>query len=788
MLVSRISKQLVRVLSLMTGLAMFAISAQGQEQSREDAEQEAVLEEVVVTARFREENLNDIGSSIAAYSSNDIRERGMEAFSDIALMTPGLNLQDRGPNRNEISVRGVGRLLFPQDLLPISNGIGTYVDDVPVNIQVGTQIDVRLFDMNRVEVLRGPQGTLFGEGAEGGAIRYFTQDPDLTQTQFIAEADVSQVHSGSTDFGVRAVMNLPLADGKAGLRLVANRMAMGGFIDNPSDGTKNTNGHEILNFRAVFLAEPNDEFSARIVASYDKLDQDSFWFVTGDPEDLEYDIPSDENKIEDKNALFSANLSYDFGTVSLQSITSYFERERDRFHSDHAFAGLNSVGASAIVSFATGTPTFVLAPTYASDVTEWDQFSQEFRVVSQFDGSVNFVAGAFYRDFDLEISSANCSDAYLAFGFPGRCSDEIISTLAPTLDPYVPTTNNGEQLSFFVEGTWDINDQWRAIGGVRYHDEDIKLGVGGAGFNLLQGITNNPALEDEVSVDDVLPKLAIEFRPNDDLLLYGSYTTGVRNGNTNFPTTLAQIEEVFGPGSSEPFRTYDSQKTHAYELGFKAAFLEGLMQLNGAVFYNDIEDMQTATFPGGLFAIIDNVGDGHSQGLELELSWQATDNLSLFAAGNILEAKNDDAFVFRDIPGFQVITPAGTDVPYSPDYGFSLGGQHVSPVGGNGWEMVVTGNYQYVGEYTITFEDNSDTLGKYGLLNLALGMQKDQWLFEFRVDNVLNEIEIVSIQELDSDLDPIFASLGIPVPDGFSWNENSINRPRMFRLLARYQF
>ena len=741
-----------------------------------------LVEEIVVTARFREESAQDVGASISAYGEQAIRDLGVENMSDLAFVTPGLNLQDRGPNRNEISVRGVGRLVFPQDLLPVSNAIGTYFDDVPLNINIGTQIDMRFFDLERVEVLRGPQGTLFGEGAEGGAVRYVSKDPSLEAAQAIVEADFNRVSHGESAFGARAALSIPLARDRAGLRLVVNRVTQGGFVDNVATGTDDINDFEAVNVRAVFLAEPNDRFRIRLVATHEEMDQDTFWFVTGDPDDLELDFFSDDGFVEDDYDLVSANLSYDFGPLKVESITSYLERDRHRYQIDNVFGGLNTVA----VTFAFGS--FTRGDTFADDKTSWEQFSQEVRLLSDFDGPFNFVAGLFYRDFDLEITGTNCSPVYLAVGFPAECGDDIFAVLNPSGEPRGLTTNSGEQISAFFEATWSINDRLRLIAGLRSHNEDVDLATGGATFSLF-GFSTVGALSESASINELLPKVGLEFDLSDAALLYLTYSAGARNGNLNSPITMAQIEAAFGPGSSDRYRTYHPERTDAIELGVKSLLLDGTLQFNASAYYNIIDDMQAATFPGGLFAILENVGDGHAVGGDLEVTWRPTNSLLLFASLSVTEAENDDEFIFRDnLPPLpKVITPEGTDNPYTPKTSLSAGAQYAWAIEGMGpgTNLVFNVNLQHTGKYKITFEGDAEELGNFQTLNASIGLVADRWEINLRADNLLDNIEVVSIQELDSDLSPF---LGPLQPADYSFNEVSHNRPRTLSLTARYSF
>ena len=382
-----------------------------------------VTEEIVVTARFREESVQDIGASIASMTSEDFERKGINSISELSSLVPSLNIQERGPNRNEISIRGIGRSLFQQDLTPAPPNIGVYFDDVPVNVVVGSQLDIRSLDLHRVEVVRGPQGTLYGEGAQGGAIRYFSNDPDFSDfSDFGLDLSVNanSVTDGSTEYGGTVTVNVPFADQAAALRLSMGRYAQDGWVDNSFDGGSNNNDYEATVFRGVLLFEPNDNWRVRLSGHFEDFEQGSFISVNPqDPDSREFCCAgTSDNFVEEDSTILSAKVSYEFEKFTVESITSYYERNRERRVFDHFFTNnelvttffLDFFGASAAVF---GGPFPINDPAVHSlNDFGWEQFSQEFRIVSNFEGRINFVAGAFYRDFEFDQTATTESDLF----------------------------------------------------------------------------------------------------------------------------------------------------------------------------------------------------------------------------------------------------------------------------------------------------------------------------------------------------------------------------------------
>jgi len=534
------------------------------------------------------------------------------------------------------------------------------------------------------------------------------------------------------------------------------------------------------------------------MATYEEMEQDMLWFVNGDPEDLTFDHRGSDGKTSDEYSIVSANLGFNFGSFKVESITSYYDRERDTFQPDLIFSALDTFIASATMSGVNGSPTFVQSDAFSAAETNWEQFSQEFRIISNFDGPFNFVAGAFYRDFELELGGGGaCNPDYVTlFALPAECTADIANALSPDTPSF--NSNEGEQISVFFESTWELNKQWTLITGVRSHKEDIDLAIGGASFTLFTGLADFPLTSATVSVEEVLPKVSVEFTPNEDLLAYLSYSEGVKNGNLNSPISIAQIEAL-APGTGAQYNSYEPELAKSIELGLKSTLLDGSLQVNMAAFQTKIEDLQTMQFIGGLFAVITNATDNTSEGFEIESTWAVNENLTLFASGNYVKTENDDDFIFRDLAGtaFDVITPAGTSAPYTPEYTLSVGGQMVFPDLAFGSDLVLNAQYVHTGDYTITFEDNSTELGDYGLFNLSAGLENETWSVKLRVDNLLNTIEVVSIQDLDDDILPFFLTpaafggLGLApsdIPSGFSFNEFGVNRPRTVSASFRYNF
>ncbi len=288
------------------------------------------LQEVVVTARFREESAQNVGESIQAFDNRQLQDLGINSVESLAALTPGLAIQDRGPNRNEISIQGVGRSVFQQDRTLSMANVGLYLDDVPIDIPVGAQLDDPSFDLERVEVLRGPQGTLFGAGAEAGAVRYISRSPDLDRLDGTAEAAFTSTEGGDLGYAARAAVGIPIVQDKLAVRLVATQTGDAGYIDNLADGDKHSNGYRATTARVVVLFQPTEAFTARLLANYQYTHQDALGYISDPATASLAAFSTAGNYVDDASRMASGHLTYNFGLLSVESISSYFSRYRDR--------------------------------------------------------------------------------------------------------------------------------------------------------------------------------------------------------------------------------------------------------------------------------------------------------------------------------------------------------------------------------------------------------------------------------------------------------------------------
>lgn len=605
----------------------------------EAGESTRTLNRVTVTAQRREENLLDVPLSVTALGSERLEVTGAVDITSIQRSTPNATIEvARGSNSTLIAfIRGVGQ----QDpLWGFEPGVGLYVDDVYIARPQGAILDI--FDVDRVEVLRGPQGTLYGRNTIGGAIKYVTRplsdEPDLkVKANLGSYSQADLIVSGST----------PLSDTFAVGGAIA-KYTRDGFGKNLNTGAEHYN-KDLLAYRLSADWSPTDDFSVRF--AYDKTQDDSNAKhghrllpsadgtipVTGNVYDTRAGI-GDDNSVETEG--YSLTAQWDVNDIiTLKSITAYREGST----------------VTPIDFDALPQPDFDV-PAYYND----DQFSQEFQLLYD-NGPLSGVAGIYYLD-------GNADGAF----------DVILSALGLTI--YQAGAQEKENVSLYGDFTYELNDQWSVSLGGRYTEDkttadvirEAWLGLGSGSFDPSNTssiflVTQTSYLGVERDDDQFTPRVSVSYKPNEDLNLYATYAQGFKAGGFDpraredlDPTGLSR--EGFGP-----------EKVDSYELGMKGSFFGDSLLLNTAVFFADYTDQQITVQSGAdtdndgvndtFVSSVFNAGASEYKGLEIEGTWFATDNLTLFATLGYIDAEITEilsggvnvanAFVTQNTPELQ---------------------------------------------------------------------------------------------------------------------------------------
>lgn len=729
------------------------------------AEEEAgVVEEVIVTATYRETNLMDTPQSINAVTGELIENLGAQSMEDIFTMVPGLNMVGDRDGENRYAVRGVTSQSGATGYYLVGASVGVYLDGTPVTAALGpdAQVSGNLFDIERIEVLKGPQGTLFGEGSQGGTIRYLYKQPDLTQFDAAVNASLSNMaESGDNSNRLDAMVNIPLGD-SAALRLAGWRSERAGFIDNQEPDEKDYNKGEATGGRAVLKYE-TDRFSLTGSIYHNVQETEGGSATVRAFDAVSPRMPGLFPRSADEIDIYSFIVETDFGWANFQSLTSFTDRSINAIYEfslasrdglDFFYGGgaegadhprcqtqtLCQIGYAGF--FNLGDPNATIGD--GNNLLAFDGFIdsfserwvQEFRLVSPADQRLRWTAGLFWKD-SKDHSQSKQAGLY----FPGRYEsfgvrfEELLAVPANT------HTDTLEEFAVFGELSFDITDTVEVTVGLRVSD-------------LTQEFSNTDSGTDDRPVS---PKVVVSWRPTDDLMVYVNYATGFRPGNVNnhmefnarqydvlIPERAAlgldttELEE--GQLLARERRFFDGDEVSSYELGIKATLFNGRAQIMASAYFLDWEDMiivERDPLLGDqgnqLNFYNTNSGGAEIQGIELEVNAFVTDRLSVRISGDFNDTEVTQA------PLFSTSSPDGAELIYAPNWSASFAVDYAYPLP-NGWELSVHADQAYVAEQ-FTDTANSTTTPAYHKTNARITVRSAdrKWRIALYGNNVTNE-------------------------------------------------
>ena len=651
--------------------------------------EETDAEEIIVTATKRATNILDVPFSINAQTQADIQRSGASNLEDISRNVAGLTIQNLGPGQSQVSVRGVSAGQIVRDQPGVKEQVGVYLDESVISLSLFTP-DLDLFDLNRVETLRGPQGTLFGSGSVGGTIRYITNQPNTDRMEGTVEGNLNLVDGDDLGGHLKGAINAPLGD-KAAVRVVGYYTQYGGFIDARREGggvTEDINDGKRYGGRIALLFQPSDDVKITPRFIYQKIETDGFnreevfnlfanSFTTTAGGRPPVQLGEREQHLllkeafEDETFIADATIEVGLGGVDLTSVTSYTDRSI-----------LVSRDASALtgsVSVDLGFPTAgVLLPSNLRDTTEVESFTQELRLASNGEGPFQWLFGAFYSNTDRVYAQRLPTPGYDAV------TDAVLGagTAAAVANGFGPDSPfnsdlpyNLEQFAVFGEGSYDISERLTFTAGARYYDykEERTITSGGLFANGDSGVV------DRTKSDGVTPRFLLSYEASDAVTINAQASKGFRLGGVNDPlnTPICNPADLALFGG---FQDYDDETLWNYEGGVKVA--SGPIRFNAAAFYNDIKNLQVTLDAGSCSSrIVFNVPKAHSVGLEFEFAAELDSGFNVGLSGTWLEAEFDSTLPeplatstgIRDgnrlpsVPKFQLSANAGYEFEVGDD-------------------------------------------------------------------------------------------------------------------------
>ena len=769
-------------------------------------------EAVTVTALKRESTIQETPFSLAAPTEAVLRQRGVDDIEGVARNVAGLSVQNLGPGQSQVAIRGASSGQVARDQPGVKESVGAYFDESVISLSLFTP-DLDLFDVGRVEVLRGPQGTLFGSGSESGTVRYISNQPELGgKTRAFGEATGNTIDGGSQGGSVKLGVNAPLGD-KAALRVAAYYNAFAGFMDSPgvtrasgvvrpdaSSHQTDVNTGDRTGVRAAVKIVPNDRLTITPRFIYQKATTDGWnridvfnilanpYTTTRPPVTLgerEQFVQIPE-PFSDKFSLGDLTLAYRFGAVTLTSITSYTHRDilvvRD---------------ATALTGSVTGGTIGLKENVYTLDAplddkTKARTWTQELRF-SGGQGKLQWVAGGFYgdtrRDYGQSLFVAGFTEisGIPSQGTHGAGNDVLF---------YSDLHYKYHQFALFGEATYQLSDRFSLVGGLRYYNfsEDRTQVFDG----LFADPGGGPASTD---ANGVAPRLILTYKASDTTNLNAQVSKGFRLGGINDPLNvpLCTPQDLVTFGGHEAWK---DETTWNYELGSKSRIMNGRGSFNLSAFYMDVKDLQATLTAGSCSSrVVFNVPKARSVGGEVELSLAPNDHFDFAVSAGFNNSEIRSTVTSTALDGTVSVVSGietGSRLPSVPEFQMAAAATYQWHVGKAALGYA-TGTYQHVGSrYTQVGDQDLGTLDllsfgantigapltqstfrydpllpAYDVVNLRLGVVWNKWDFALYGTNLTDERALLALDR----------ERGTRARIGYLTNQ-----PRTFGVSARVAF
>ena len=749
------------------------------------AQTEGALDEVIVTATRRVERLQDVPESISAFDSKAIAMHGLQQLDDLARLVPGMSLASREPGGNTIVFRGVASSGLVFGAVASS---ALYLDEQPIT-SAGRSADPRLIDIERVEALRGPQGTLYGASSQSGTLRVITSKPDPAGFDAWAVAQISDTHDGATGYDVSGMVNVPLAADRLALRLVGFTAEDAGFIDNvlsDSPGGTYTNANVVdkdVNStrtdggRAALRWDVTENVNATFGAIFQDVTADGHGDINLDRGDLNQVRFEDENLHDDWYQLaLTINASLPFGDAVISA--SYFDRDfrYEADATDYEFTfNQNAIFYDSPVYDFGGDPRGYVTNNEQTEVTT---FEARLASPGDSDSRWGWLAGAFYSkekahtEFDSYVRGYQDTPSFAYFSdYEANLSG---SPLAPTEVWFLGRYDTElDQVAVFGELSFDVTENFTITAGGRWFDYDRKFAQhqeqpeGFSGYTRLDG--NQKSAE-----NGTVKKLNFSYRFDRDRLVYATYSEGFRVGGSN------PLKDV----SILP-RDYSSDDLQNFELGAKTQWLNNRLRLNIAAYYmkwNDfavqIEDPQPALFQLGFV----NLPSADIRGVEAEFAATISDQWQLDGSlvWNDAQVAQATTLTLQDSDGndYSFSVSDGARLPLTPDWSATLGIEYRSRARLMNGQPFARFDYSYIGDSVNSLEGIESVVSgnpvevqeSYQTGDLRFGLEGEKWSASIFIDNVWDE------------------RAGLFLSNRWAVQRQAVNRPRTVGAQIRFDF
>lgn len=720
---------LTAICSAVASLACAQADSQSNSGSASRKAEEGGLQTINVTATKRSQNIREVPQTIEAYSKKMLEDMGAKDVSDVVRVTPGVELRSTQPGVGGVAIRGITELNLGSLNGATGSATGLYIDEIPVTA-AGLFPEINTFDLERVEILKGPQGTLFGEGSLAGTVRLITVKPDLKRLEAGVDASASSVTGGGKGHNLNAMVNVPLSSGVAGLRVTLFDREEPGYVDTRLTSTNaivpDTNWAKTRGGRLSLRLQPAKGHTIDLTAMTSDAKRGGDTRATADFIGAHSVLDSATDRID------TGNLTYQFATPAVNYLATVSTMKRDMKRITDQL-GLVALTNQLNPAFGLPLVTGVYAP---QDVTT-DTTTLEVRAVSNDSGPLKWTAGAFFKEHEFTYRLTSQSVPLT----PPAAYAAISSALTGGLfnDPYSilsDTKARTRQTALFGEVSYDLTSQWQLLAGLRLFREQRNSTTQYGGVILyipaaFGGPITPPGTVSSTATDNVTnPRVTVTYKASKDLLTYASMSRGFRSGG--------QSDLFFTvPGSSPTFRP---EKLTSTELGVKSTHLGGQMTLDASLFLMDWKDLQITVGkgPGGAGEVFGNIGDARSTGADLSMRFRPIAALELQAGLTVIDAKTQQAVTLPDPRGNGTIPVAsGARIPGTARQTASLSATYRQALGQGMTGLVRFGMNHRGDVVSYLFAQNQPVAG-YTTADLRLGLEADRWSAYLGVTNLTN--------------------------------------------------
>ena len=703
--------------------------------------------DIIVTATRRNERLQDVPGAVSALTGGTLEQLRAKTLADFAAYTPGVSFEQTSPSTNRVVIRGI-----TTGGTQLNSAIGLYLDDVPVGSSTpfgfGVQaINLGLFDLQRVEVLNGPQGTLFGANALGGTLRYITQSPELGKLSGRVEGEGGYTEHGAGNYAARAALNLPFGE-QVALRADAIVQGDAGFVDDPSHGRSNLGDARTLNGRASLLLQPAPDLTIKLSGFAQRIKSNGLQYafrdpVTHRPIQGPYDQSfASSQPSENQLYLGSGTVDWDLHFAKLTSVTAYQYTEINNT-SDFA------VAYSAILGAALGPagvqPYVIPADAYTK------RFTQELRLASGSNKSFEYVVGGFFSSEHTfqDIAAKNTADPQgKLFGL----------TLAQFLLP-----STARELALFANGTVYFTSKLDGTVGIRQSWDRQVFTSNGVGLLVNPAAPTTPVASTGISDQSVQTYLFnLRYRPTTRTLVYGRIASGYRPGGPNL---------IVG-GASTGNSSFKADTLWNYELGVKQSLAGGRGFIDLSGYHIDWSDIQQVRNVGGINQLV-NAGNARINGAEGLVSVKITRPLNLLVSGTYTDAKLTTPALLLGLasPGARLPLTAKFSAAVAGNYDFRIG---------DGASGTFNLAYRHIGARNAGYPGSAVAplyrLGAYDVVDATLSLRKNGWEVGPYIKNLFDERGEVSASTINNQYVP-----STPV-------QVTLSQPRTFGVVVGRSF